>query len=89
MVGNPPHESLVAVMQETIQYQRRLRELERKVAHLTAERRKTTERVRKLEAEREKLLKQIKDTTLKVQKMSDVVHISGTCGGKPKCSTWI
>jgi hypothetical protein len=57
MVGNPPRESLVAAIQEAIQDPRRLREPERKVDHLTAENRKTTEQVRKLEAEREALLK--------------------------------
>ena len=46
--------------------------------HLAAEKRKTAERVRKLEAEREKLLKQVKDTTLTVQKMSNMVHIPGS-----------
>jgi hypothetical protein len=57
LVGNPPRESLVAAVQEVIQDPRRLRELERKVDHLTTEKRKATERVRKLEAERDKLLK--------------------------------
>jgi RecG-like helicase len=51
LVGNPQHESLVAAVQEAIQDSRRLRELERKVDHLTTEKRKATERVRKLEAE--------------------------------------
>jgi hypothetical protein len=37
LVGNPPRESLVAAVQEAIQDPRRLRELERKVDHLTAE----------------------------------------------------
>ena len=66
LVGNPPRESLVAAIQEAIQDPRRLRELERKVDHLTAENWKTTEQVRKLEAERKALLKQVKDTTLTV-----------------------
>jgi hypothetical protein len=57
LVGNHQRESLVAAVQEAIQDPHRLRELERKVDHLTAEKRKATERVRKLEAEREKLLK--------------------------------
>ena len=57
MVGNPRRESLVAAIQETIQDPLRLRELKRKVDHLTAENRKTTEQVRELEAEREELLK--------------------------------
>jgi hypothetical protein len=61
-----------------------LRELERKVNHLTAEKRKATERVRKLEAEREKLLKQVKDTTLTVQKMSNAVDIEGNVWWKAK-----
>jgi hypothetical protein len=47
------------------------------VNHLTAEKRKATERVRKLEAEREKLLKQVKDITLIVQNVSDAVDIEG------------
>jgi hypothetical protein len=57
LVGNPSRESLVAAVQEAVQDPSRLRELERKVDHLTAEKRKATEQVRKLEAEREKLLK--------------------------------
>ncbi len=85
MVGNPPHESLVATVQDATQDPRRLRKLERKVDHLAAEKRKTAERVRKLEAEREKLLKQVKNTTLTVQKLSDVVHIPGSVWWKP-CS---
>jgi len=84
MVGNPPRENLVAVIQEAIQNPRRLREPERKVDHLTAENRKTTERVRKLEAEREKLLKQVKDTTLTVQNVSDAVDIEGNVWWKAK-----
>ena len=84
LVGNPPQGGLVAAVQETIQDPHRLRELERKVNHLTAEKRKTAERVRKLEAEREKLLKQVKDTTLTVQKMSDMVHIPGSVWWKAK-----
>jgi len=80
LVGNPPRESLVAAIQEAIQDPRRLRELERKVDHLTAENWKTTEQVRTLEAEREEFLKQVKDTTLTVQKVSDVVaHLSKGC----------
>ena len=59
MVGNPPWESLVAAIQEAIQDMRRLRELERKVDHQTAQKRKTMEQVRKLETEREKLVKQV------------------------------
>jgi cell division protein FtsB len=47
------------------------------VDHLTAENWKTTEQVRKLEAEREAPLKQVKDTTLMVQKVSDMVDIPG------------
>jgi hypothetical protein len=77
LVDNPPRESLVVAVQEAVQDPRRLRELERKVDHLTAEKRKATERVRKLEAEREKLLKQVKDTTLTVQNVSDAVDIEG------------
>jgi hypothetical protein len=42
------------------------------VDHLTAENHKTEEQVRKLEMERQELLKQVKETTLTVQKMSDV-----------------
>jgi septation ring formation regulator EzrA len=61
-----------------------LRELECNVNHLTAEKRKTTERVRKLKAEREKLLKQVNDTTLTVQKVSDVVDIPGNVWWKAK-----
>jgi cell division protein FtsB len=57
IVGNPPRESLVAAIQEAIQVPRRLRGPERKVDHLTAENRKTTEQVRKLEEKREALLK--------------------------------
>ena len=84
LVGNPPQGRLVAAVQDAIQDPHRLRELERKVSHLTAEKRKTAERVRKLEAEREKLLKQVKDTTLTVQKMSDMVHIPGSVWWKAK-----
>jgi hypothetical protein len=54
------------------------------VDHLTAEKRKTAERVRKLEAEREKLFEQVKDTTLTVQKVSDVVDIPGNVWWKTK-----
>jgi hypothetical protein len=61
-----------------------LRELERKVDHLTAEKRKVTERVRKLEAEREKFLKHVKDTTLTVQNVSDAVDIEGNVWWKAK-----
>ena len=77
LVGNLPRESLVVTVQETIQDPRQLRELERKVDHHTAEKRKATEQVRKLEAEREKLLKQVRDTTLTVQNVSDAVDIEG------------
>jgi hypothetical protein len=84
LMGNPPRESLVAAIQEAIQDPRQLRELERKVDHLTAENWKTTEQVRKLKAEREELLKHVKDTTLMVQKMSDVVDIPGNVWWKAK-----
>ena len=53
LVGNPPRESLVTAIQENIQDPSRLRELERKVNHLNAKNRKTTEQLRKLEVERE------------------------------------
>jgi hypothetical protein len=46
--------------------------------------RNTAERVWKLEAEREKLLKQVKDTTLTVQKVNDVVDIPGNMWWKAK-----
>jgi hypothetical protein len=49
-----------------------------------AEKRKATERVQKLEAEREKLLKQVKDTTLTVQKVSNAVDIEGKVWWKAK-----
>ena len=52
--------------------------------HLTAEKRKSAERVRKLEAEREKLLKHVKDTTITMQKLSDVMHIPGSVWWKAK-----
>ena len=52
LIGNPLRENLVAAVQEVIQESCRLRELERKVDHLTAEKRKTTKRVRKSEGER-------------------------------------
>ena len=55
----------------------RLRELERKVDHLTAENRKFTEQMWKLEVEREELLKHMKVTILTVQNVNDVVDISG------------
>ena len=42
LVRNPPRESLVAAVQDVIQDPHRLRELERKVDHLAAEKRKTT-----------------------------------------------
>jgi hypothetical protein len=42
LVGNLPRESLVAAIQEAIQDPRRLRELERKLDYLTAEKRKAT-----------------------------------------------
>jgi chromosome segregation ATPase len=77
LVGNPRWKNLVAAIQEAIQDPRQLRELERKVDHLTAENRKATKQVRKLKAERETLLKQVKDTTLTVQKLNDMVNISG------------
>jgi cell division protein FtsB len=77
-------ESLVATIQEAIQDPRRLRKLERKVDHLTAENRKTTEQVRKLKAERETLFKHVKDTTLMVQKLSDMVNIPGNVWWKAK-----
>jgi hypothetical protein len=54
------------------------------VDHLTAENRKTADQVRKLEAEREELLKQVKDTTLTVQKVSDMVDIPGNVWWKAK-----
>ena len=47
LIGNLLHESLVAAVQDIIQDPQRLHELERKVDHLTAEKRKTTERVQK------------------------------------------
>ena len=40
--------------------------------------------MRKLDAKREKPLKQVKDTTLTVQKLSDVVHILGSVWWKTK-----
>ena len=43
MVGNSPRESLVAAIREAIENPCRLRELERKVDHLTTKKRKTTE----------------------------------------------
>ena len=60
MVGNPPRKNLVAAIQEAIKDPRGLRELERRVNHLTADKRKIAERVRKLESEREKFFKQLK-----------------------------
>ena len=84
LIGNPPQGGLIAAVQDAIQDPHRLRELERKVDHLTTEKRKTAERVRKLEAEREKLFKQVKDTTLTVQKMGDMVHIPGSVWWKTK-----
>jgi hypothetical protein len=84
LVGNLPRSILIAAVQEAIQDLRRLRELELKVDHLTAEKRKATERVRKLQAEREKLLKQVRDTTLTVQNVSDVVDIEGNVWWKVK-----
>ena len=51
---------------------------------LTAENWKTAEQVRKLKAEREALLKQVKDTTLTVQKVSDMVNIPGNVWSKAK-----
>jgi hypothetical protein len=84
LVGNPPRESLVAAIQEAIQDPLRLRELERKADHLTSENRKTTEQVRKLKAKREAFLKQVKDTTLTVQKVSAMVDIPGNVWWKAK-----
>ena len=84
LVGNPLRESLVAAIQEAIQDLRRLRELERKVDHLAAENRKITEQMRKLKVERETLLKQVKNTTLTVQKVSDMVDIPGNVWWKAK-----
>ena len=83
-VANFLRESLVAAIQEAIQDPRRLRELERKVDHLITENRKTTEQVRKLEAERKALLKQVKDTTIAVQKESDMAEIPGNVWWKVK-----
>ena len=57
MLGNPPRESLVAAIQETIQNPRKLRKLEGKMDHLTPENQKTTEQLQKLDAERHELLK--------------------------------
>jgi hypothetical protein len=71
-------------VQEAVQDLRRLRELEHKVDHLTAKKRKATERVRKLEAEREKLLKHVKNTTLTVQNVSDAVDIERNVWWKAK-----
>ena len=75
LVDNPPHESLFAAIQEVIQDPCRLRKLERQVDHLTAKKWNTAVRVQKLEAGREKLLKQVKDISLTVQKVNDVVVI--------------
>ena len=75
MVGNPPRENLIAAIQEAIQDPRQLRELESKVECLTAENQKTLEQLRKLEEERQELLKQVKEATIIVQKVSDVVGI--------------
>jgi hypothetical protein len=75
---------LVAAVQKAIQDPRQLRELERKVDYLTAKKWKVTERVWKLEAEREKLLKQVRDTTLTVQKVTDVVDIERNVWWKTK-----
>jgi hypothetical protein len=75
MVANPPREILVAALQKAIQDPRRLRELEGKVDHLTAENQETTEQLRKLEAERREFLKHVKKITITVQKVSDVVDI--------------
>jgi hypothetical protein len=57
LVDNLSRESLVAAIQEAIQGLCQLRELKRKVDHLTAENRKTTEQVRKLKAKQQALLK--------------------------------
>jgi hypothetical protein len=54
------------------------------VGHLTPEYQKTTEQVRKLEAEQHELLKQVKETTLTVQKVNDVVGIPGDVWLKAK-----
>jgi cell division protein FtsB len=61
-----------------------LRELEHKVDHLTVENRKATEQVRKLKAERETPLKQVKNITLTVQKLNDMVNIPGIVWWKTK-----
>ena len=84
LVGYPPRKSLVAAIQDAIQDPRWLRELERKMDHLTVEKQKTAERVWKLEAERQKLLKQVNDTTFTVQNVSDVVDIPGNVWWKAK-----
>ena len=84
MVGNPPRENLIAAVQEAIQDPRRLRELESKVHYLTTENQRTTEQLRKLEEERQELLKQVKEATITVQKVSDVVGIPGDVWLKAK-----
>ena len=83
-MSNPLRESLVATVQEAMQDPCRLRELEGKVDHHTAENHKTTEQLRKLEAERHENLKHVKETTIMVQKVSDVVGISGDVWWKAK-----
>lgn len=75
IMGNPPWESLVAAIQEAIQHPRRVRKLESKVDYLTAENQKTMEQLRKLEVGRHELLKQVKETTIPVQNVGDVVGI--------------
>jgi hypothetical protein len=77
MVVNPPRENLVAAIQEAIQNPRRLQVLEGKVDHLSTEIQKTTEHLWKLEAEPQELLKQVKEATITVQKVDDVVGIPG------------
>ena len=75
MVGNPPRESLVAAIQKGIQNPHQLQELEGKVDHHTTDNRKTTEQLRKLEVERHELLKQVREATITIQKVNDVVGI--------------
>ena len=87
LLGNPPWKNLVAAIQKVIHNLRRLQELERKVDHLTAKKWRTAKRVWKLEAVREKFFKQVKDTNLTVQNVTDVVDIMGMCGRKPRYLT--
>ena len=84
MVGNLSRGSLVATVQKAVQDPRRLRKLENKMDHLTGENQKATERLRTLEAERVNLLKQVKESVLTVQKVSEVVDISGDVWLKAK-----